>query len=505
MSNPASSLSFYVDLDAGLLDDRLDALYKALKADGEIFQASEVAKRALGVVEDPRLRSTWLSRRDQRSDELQMFDTGWLPDRLLPGAETQSVREDVVLGMFKSSLPHSIAGYTIRTQKTLEAQKAAGFEVVPCTPIGFGDEAVEVVGTVEYRRLDPTTSGSDWNRSETLERNASALLHVAKEVKPALVHAASGFYGPDMGLVALAVAKSIQRPFVYELRGMLPETWSYHGAGLKVHRQASWLRWSQELRLAHDASAVVVIGEHLKAQLVAGGTDPAKVFVVPNGVDTKVFRPFAAVTNPPGIGLDDSLPTVGYISNLGEREGHSVLVDAVALLRERGLPVNCLLVGDGPTMSAIRQQVHEKNVESLVRLTGTVPHDEVMKYYSALDVFVVPRLDDRAARYTTPLKPYEAMAMKIPLVVSDLPALKEIVGDEERGTTFYCGSASSLADAISRVLEEGSASRSRAEAAFRWVAEERTWEHNARRYRDAFDFALTSSTRQTPGSPIAAP
>ncbi|MEX1133749.1 MAG: glycosyltransferase family 4 protein [Acidimicrobiia bacterium] len=492
MSNPASSLSFYVDLDAGLLDDRLDVIYREFKADGEIYQASEVVNRALEITEDPDARALWIGRRDQRLDELLMFDTGWLPDRLLPGSEAWPFRADVVLGMFKSSLPQSVAGYTIRTQKTLEAQQSAGFEVVPCTPIGFGDQPVEVVGTVEYRRLDPTVSGSDWNRSETLDRNASALLHVAHAVQPALVHAASGFYGPDMGLVALAVAKSIQRPFVYELRGMLPETWSYHGDGLKVHRQASWLRWSQELRLAQDASAVVVIGEHLKAQLVAGGTDPTKVFVVPNGVDTNAFRPFTIATKPSQIGMDDSFPTVGYISNLGEREGHSTLVDAIALLRDRGRSVNCLIVGDGPMMSEIQQQVNAKQVESLVRLTGLVPHDEVMKYYSALDVFVVPRLDDRAARYTTPLKPYEAMAMKIPLVVSDLPALKEIVGEEERGTTFYCGSASSLAEAIQATLSDVERTNRRVDRAFEWVARERRWSDNARRYREAFTFASES-------------
>ncbi len=502
MSNPGSTLSFYVDLDAGLLDDRLDALYKEFKADGEIFQAAEVVKRALGVVDDPSVRALWLSRRDQRLDELMMFDTGWLPSRLLPNPDSRPFRSEVVLGMFKSSLPQSVAGYTIRTQKTLEAQQLAGFKVVPCTPIGFGAQPLEFVGTVEYHRLESTTSGSDWSRSETLEQNAGALMQVAKEVEPALVHAASGFYGPDMGLVALAVAKAVQRPFIYELRGMLPETWSYQGKGLKVHRQASWFRWNQELRLAHDASAVVVIGEHLKTQLVSGGTDPTKVFVVPNGVDTDVFKPFTDATKPSQIGLDDSLPTVGYISNLGEREGHSILVEAVALLRDRGSSVNCLVVGDGPMMSEIQQQVSAKQIESLVLLTGPVPYEDVTKYYSALDLFVVPRLDDRAARYTTPLKPYEAMAMKVPLVVSDLPALKEIIGNDERGTTFYCGSASSLADAIYRALQEKPATRNRAETAFRWVAEERTWEHNASRYKEAFDFALTTFTNPSLGSPI---
>ena len=73
---------------------------------------------------------------------------------------------------------------------------------------------------------------------------------------------------------------------------------------------------------------------------------------------------------------------------------------------------------------------------STVVFTGRVPHDRVRDHYALLDAFVVPRVPDRAAWFTTPLKPYEAMALEIPLVVSDLPALTEIVGPDERGLAF---------------------------------------------------------------------
>ena len=51
-----------------------------------------------------------------------------------------------------------------------------------------------------------------------------------------------------------------------------------------------------------------------------------------------------------------------------------------------------------------------------VVFTGQVPHDEVGDYYALLDVFVVPRIDERAARLVTPIKPYEALAMRLPVV-----------------------------------------------------------------------------------------
>ena len=130
----------------------------------------------------------------------------------------------------------------------------------------------------------------------------------------------------------------------------------------------------------------------------------------------------------------------------------------------------------------LEEHARECQAGDAVHFTGRIPHDEVSQYYAQLDVFVIPRVDERAARLVTPLKPYEAMALGVPLVVSDLPALQEITGDGDRGETFVTGDATSLAD----VLEElaGSSER-RAELSSRareWVLGHRTWAHNDDRY-----------------------
>ena len=139
-------------------------------------------------------------------------------------------------------------------------------------------------------------------------------------------------------------------------------------------------------------------------------------------------------------------------------------------------------VGDGKRRELLEEHARERQAGDAVHFTGRIPHDEVSQYYAQLDVFVIPRVDERAARLVTPLKPYEAMALGVPLVVSDLPALQEITGDGDRGETFVTGDATSLAD----VLEElaGSSER-RAELSSRareWVLGHRTWAHNDDRY-----------------------
>ncbi|MDX1468056.1 MAG: glycosyltransferase [Acidimicrobiia bacterium] len=462
-------------------------------AEGEIHQAHAVATRAVRSA-DERESGKWGRRLARLSGLLTILDIEWAPDRLILD-ESRVVEPPVplpgrILSFYKASLPYARSGYTIRTQRSVEAQQAAGFVVCPCTPINADDtaEASIGVGTVEYRRLGTDLPFPTGSAAEDLEVNAHSLYAAAMDVRPALVHAASGFIGPEIGLVGLSVARALRVPFVYEVRGVLSETWGYSGEKLPVHRQMSWLRWLQEVRLARAADAVVVLSEGIRSELERSGAPVRQIHVVPNAVDSEMFEARRAHEglmerlNPSG------LPVVGYISNFGRREGHLVLVDAVAKLKERGTELKCLLIGDGPMREEVSRRVRSLALSDFVSVVGPVPHEDVADYYSLLDVFVVPREDDRAARYTTPLKPFEAMAMSVPLVVSDLPALREIVGDsEERGSVFHPGSSESLSRVLAGILGDREKALAKAEAAKAWVVKERQWSHNAERYRAAFD------------------
>lgn len=115
-----------------------------------------------------------------------------------------------------------------------------------------------------------------------------------------------------------------------------------------------------------------------------------------------------------------------------------------------------------------------------------MPHAEVLDYYTLCDVFVVPRIDERAARLVTPLKPLEAMALGVPLLVSDLPALREIIGGGARGSTFRAGDVTSLADELEQLHREPERARQLAVEARRWVETERRWEVNGARYQAVY-------------------
>jgi glycosyltransferase involved in cell wall biosynthesis len=226
----------------------------------------------------------------------------------------------------------------------------------------------------------------------------------------------------------------------------------------------------------------------MRDEIIERGVDPARVTVVPNGVDSATFTPRAA---DPGLrrryGLEGTF-TFGYVSNLDHpRENQELLIDAVRELRSRGRRVRCLIVGDGRRREELERHAREAGVRGDVLFTGRIAHDEVPSHYALLDAFVVPRADERAARMVTPLKPYEAMAMARPVVVADLPALVEIVAPESRGLRFRTGDAGDLATTLERLIDDPALAERIGTAGREWVTRERSWAANAARFREVYE------------------
>jgi glycosyltransferase involved in cell wall biosynthesis len=277
---------------------------------------------------------------------------------------------------------------------------------------------------------------------------------------------------------------------VYEVRSFFEATWS---ADERWNQRAEQYRrrFDAESRAMRSADHVITIAEAMRDEIVDRGVPVDHVSVIPNGVDASVFAPQPA---DPALqrryGLDGHF-VFGYVSNLDHpRENQELLVAATARLLRDGRKVACLIVGDGRRRAEIERAAKKAGVGAEVVFTGRVPHDEVRGHYALLDVFVVPRRDERAARMVTPLKPYEALAMERPLVVADLPALREIVAPEVRGLVFPAGDADALAASLGRLIDDPALGRRMGAAGREWVARERSWKANGPRFRAVYDAVL---------------
>jgi glycosyltransferase involved in cell wall biosynthesis len=245
------------------------------------------------------------------------------------------------------------------------------------------------------------------------------------------------------------------------------------------------------------ADHVITISESMRAEIIQRGVPEDRVTVVPNGVDAAAFSP---APPDPGLrrryGLEGAF-AFGYISNIDHpRENQELLVDATRELLRRGRRVRCLIDGDGRRRDEVEHYAREARVNGAVIFTGRIPHEEIAAHYSVLDAFVVPRRDERVARMVTPLKPFEALAMARPLVVADLPSLREIADPETRGIAFPPGDAAALATALERLIDHPDLGERMGQAGRAWVIRDRTWAANGELFRRVYARVLEEWARR---------
>jgi glycosyltransferase involved in cell wall biosynthesis len=118
-----------------------------------------------------------------------------------------------------------------------------------------------------------------------------------------------------------------------------------------------------------------------------------------------------------------------------------------------------------------------------------VPPADVGAYYDLIDVFVVSRGSSRVTDLVTPIKPLEAMGRGKAVVMSNLPALREL-GEPGDAARFYAaGSVSDLVAVAARLLDDRAARVELGARARAWVAHERTWSRSLDATLVAYDAA----------------
>lgn len=398
------------------------------------------------------------------------------------------------LHLLTNSLPHTQSGYALRSHAVLRAQAAAGVDVLAATRLGYPvsvgrvlARGTDVVDGVRYARLLPARMPA--TVTDRAARTVDLLRPLARAAGTTVVHTTTPY---GNGQVARALAEDLGVPWVYEVRGLLEQTWvaGRPGPAARSRAEASErfaLLRAQEAAVAAAADHVVTLSGTLRADLVARGVPADRVTLVPNAVDERLMTlpdsgPRAARA---ALGLPEDGFWVGTVSSLVGYEGLDTLIDAVALLRARGVDARGCLVGDGVARPELERRAADAGVADAVLFPGRVPAADAPRWHRALDVFAVPRADVEVCRQVTPLKPVEAMALGRPVVASDLPALAEVLADGA-GRLVPAGDAGALADALDEVREDGAA-RDGLVAAGREVAAGRTWARNGARYRELYE------------------
>ena len=395
-----------------------------------------------------------------------------------------------VLHVLDHSLPLQ-SGYTFRTRAILKAQQGLGLEVRGITGqrhVADGPGREEVDGLVFHRtpgRSEGPPGVREWREIGALGRS---ILSIAREWQPDIIHAHSP---PLCGLAAARAARKLDVPFVYEIRAFWEDAAVGNGTGREGNVKYRLVR-ELENSAVRAADAVFTICHGLRDDLVARGFPGGRIGIMPNGVDLSLFgdpppRDDALAAK---LGIAPQTPVVGFIGSFYDYEGLDDLIAAMPRLRTRVPGAKLLLVGGGPMDDALRAQAAGSFAADAIVFTGRVPHAEVERYYSLVDVLAYPRKASRLTELVTPLKPLEAMAQGRIVAASDIGGHRELMVDGETGVLFAPDDPAAAADALADLFARADGWDAMRAAGRAHVESRHDWSVNARRYHDVYQALL---------------
>jgi glycosyltransferase involved in cell wall biosynthesis/tetratricopeptide (TPR) repeat protein len=410
---------------------------------------------------------------------------------------------DVVFYLLHNSLPYMSGGYATRTHGLLHAL-AENREMHGVTRPGFPYDMdaelrvppVSVIDDVPYHRIGEPRPYRTGNFPKFVDEYVELLEPLARRERVGLVHAASSHWN---GIAANMLKRRLGIPSVYEVRGLWEVTRRSREPQY-ADTDAHALTVKLETQAALEADAVITITNALRHEFIARGVPDEKITIVPNGVNTGRFSVLPR---------DEALEArfgyvdkrvIGFIGSLVEYEGLDLLLRSVDRLRRERDDFRVLIVGTGKAEAGLWALASELELDDIVTFTGRVPHSEVERYLSVVDVTPFPRRALPVCEMVSPLKPLESMATGKVVVASSVAALAEMVDHGRTGLVFEKESLDDLTRTLAQSLDDDALRTRLAAAAREWVVEERSWEVLARRVEGIYERLLAGVPVDSPAA-----
>ena len=238
---------------------------------------------------------------------------------------------------------------------------------------------------------------------------------------------------------------------------------------LEIHsiprKGRKWLL--QKILRKKSLQLVVALTSFIKDRLTKMDFPSSRVKVLPDGVDLSLFDLIPEKLEcRRQLGLPEDRPIIGYVGRfqtVGREKGIPQLIDSMVHLRSINGKVPLLLCVGGP-MNVVQNYLDRADSAGIprrmLRFIDRLPNSDVPRVMKACDVCTIPwPWTEFSAYYTSPLKLFEYMAARVPIVASDLPSMREILRHDENAWLVQPGDPSALAEGIKTL----SSDRSRAE------------------------------------------
>jgi len=283
---------------------------------------------------------------------------------------------------------------------------------------------------------------------------------------------------PHTGLLGLLTGKLWHKPVILDFDDLIAQ---YTAALLNIRKssfKAKLLILVQDY-IAKNSDQIVAPTHFIKDYTLALGVPTERIFIIPNGADTKSFTP----NKPDTLKLRSKLSLkneklCAYCGRLDGWAGINIISKLCNIAQTRRLNVKFLLIGSGEGKT-----VQRRNVIAL----GEKPYEEVPSILAASDVILIPFPNNEVSHAASPLKLFEGMAMQKPIIASKVSGIEEVVSDGKNGFLADPDNLEEWAQKLETILSSETLAANMGYSAKRTVEEKYDWAFLAKQYEEVLN------------------
>jgi len=220
-------------------------------------------------------------------------------------------------------------------------------------------------------------------------------------------------------LIAGKLAKYYEKPFVLTQHNTFID---YNNIFNHVEKVNDLTVGKETLK---QADKIIVVSNATKEYVLSLGAKPSKVKVLHNGVDLNRFKPLPKVKEEmrKKLGISKDVKVILTVRRIVYKNGVDTLIDAANSAVKKKQKLVFIVVGKGPDMVSIQNQIEQLGLEKNIKLTGFVADQDLHLYYNMADLFVLPSKSGEGL----PLVALEAMACGLPVIATNVGGINEIM------------------------------------------------------------------------------
>jgi glycosyltransferase involved in cell wall biosynthesis len=270
----------------------------------------------------------------------------------------------------------------------------------------------------------------------------------------------------------------------------LPVVSTAHGWTGQLWRERAFY-YPLDKRLLRRFDSVIGVSTEIAGELIRRGVPSERVTTLLNGVDSNRYAPdpVTRATVRRQLGFDEDNVVIGSVGRAERQKRFDLLIEAFAKLAPRFPQLRLLIVGAGSLLEELRAMVVRSGVESRCQLLGH--RSDMLSLYQSMDMYV------QSSEYEgTPTVLLEAMAMRLPIVATDVGGTTELAERDRHALIVPSHDIAALVEGVVNVLEDSVAASARVARARERIEHELSISNRTRQLAAIYAAAAANYSKQ---------